>query len=342
MNNADMQALYGGLDSIVDMRARKRQIAREAEDQDIRRKVLKLQEEQAADTTAQRKAETERRVMEGLNLSQDRRETMARQQQTDAWARDPNNPLNQARMAQTAQAQAQTKALAAKPPTAISAQLQGIDEFTEGMTAALLENEQAMAAAQAGDPTAQARVMKAQLKLGNLQAYGAQLMKGVRPEKPTSIVKIKRQSEDGGTTEELEVPAELWNDQHPAWGRFNPTGAIQRGAPSEAASYVQTALGRNAAPASPAAGGSPAGAAAVALPPDIAAMVGVAGDRNAEEAARSQAERELAEIENFIRQGAILVPAQPGSPGGATRRKLTPEEGRALAARRARLQALLQ
>lgn len=232
MTSADIQALHGGLDSIIDARARKQAIARQLEQdndaKEIRRRALKLQEESRHEARWDRLNRETQSFADRADRLTAAQATLKRQMEQDAWSRSTDNPQNQASLAQAELAKANAKAVTAKPVTPISSQLQGLEEFTEAMSAALLENEQALLAAQQGTPDGMARAMKAQIKLGSLQQLGQQLLKTAKPDRPTSMVKIKRQSEDGTTSEELEVPADQWNDQHPAWGRFNSAAVPAR------------------------------------------------------------------------------------------------------------------
>lgn len=230
MTSADIQALHGGLDSIIDARARKQAIARQLEQdneaKDIRRRTLKLQEEAQNESRWDRLNRETQVFAERADRLSTTQATLKRQMEQDAWTRSTANPQNQASLAQAEWAKANAKAVTAKPVTPISSQLQGLEEFTEAMSAAVLENEQALLAAQQGTPDGMARAMKAQIKLGSLQQLGQQLLKTAKPDRPTSMVKLRRarKSEDGNTDdliEELEVPADQWNEQHPAWSRFN-------------------------------------------------------------------------------------------------------------------------
>ena len=195
----------------------KRQQERDEQEGDIRRRMLKMQEEENA-------ARRWDRVNRDTAAFSERADRIRAEMEGNAWKRDPNNPTNAANAAQAELYKAQAAAVGAKPTSPIGAQVAGVEEFTEAMTAAAMEQQQAVQALQAApnDPAAQARVMKSQMKVGTLAELGKQLMK---QQKPMSIVKVKRSSEDGGTTEELEVPADQWNEQHPAWARFNPAAA---------------------------------------------------------------------------------------------------------------------
>jgi hypothetical protein len=232
MNNADFQALAGGIDAITESRARraatKRQLEQDTQraqqakaDEEIRRALLKRQEEQDAAMGADR---AESRALQ--------REQLRRQIEANEWARNPGNPALAAQQAQAAHTAAQTQALQAKPASPFKAQLDSINEFTEAMTAAGMQAEQAKAAAQTGDPQAAVALAKAQMKMEALQRLGAQMLKTA---KPTSVVKVRRSTRDESGNdsigEELEVPAEQWNDTHPLWQRFNPKVAAP-GAPA--------------------------------------------------------------------------------------------------------------
>jgi hypothetical protein len=219
------EVLMDGLDTINANRVRrdalKRQVERDAIEDELRRKALKLQLEESAGRAADR---DEDRAL--------RREALKRQMEQQAWSFSPDNPANQLHSAQAENARAhqrlaeqQAASLATKPQTPLSAQLQGLDEYVQAVSDATAELQTASGPAQQGDPAATARATRAQMKLTALQQFGQTMLQKWKPDKPASMVKIKRMSEDGTTSEELEVPAEQWNDQHPAWGRFNTAAA---------------------------------------------------------------------------------------------------------------------
>lgn len=253
MTNADVQVLFGGLDSIVEGRARKaatkRQLEQDELEKELRMRALKQREED----TSERRWDRLNRETQAFTDRADRlsatQATLKQKMEAEAWARDPQNPANVANKAQAGLYDAQAKAVAARPASPLRAQIDGVEEFTEAMSRAMAENEEALRAAQSGAPDGQQRAMKAQMKIATLNSLGQQLLKTAKPEKPTSIVKIKRQSDDGGTTEELEVPADQWNEQHPAWGRFNPTTTAT--APTAAGGQIPTLTPQQASAAKP-------------------------------------------------------------------------------------------
>ena len=146
---ADYQAISRGLGSIAQARdnaeqmalqqaALKRQMERDASDEELRRAAMKIQEQQAAEATADRR--------ERLTADQQRLKMQLDQQ---TWSFDPRNPANQLHAAQVAHVGAQTAALQSKPQTPLGATTQGIDEFSAAMADAQEENAQALAFAQA-------------------------------------------------------------------------------------------------------------------------------------------------------------------------------------------------
>lgn len=217
--NTGVQLYRDDADAQLRREALKKQLDAQASESEMRRALekrrIEIDQQRANDSgweARSRDAQAWGDRADRLSLQQ---LALRRQVEADAYARDPNNPHNK-----LANAQAGTQL--AKPVTAIGAQVAGMDEFADAMAKANAEHQEAQAAAQTGDPTAQQRVVKAQMKLSGLSELGKTLLKQA---KPTSIVKIRRKSDDDSTSEELEVPADQWNEQHPAWQRFNPAPA---------------------------------------------------------------------------------------------------------------------
>lgn len=228
---ADYQAISHGLGSIAQARdyaeqqalqqaALKRQMERDASDEELRRAAIKIQEQQAIEAANDRR--------ERLTADQQRLKMQLDQQ---AWSFDPKNPANQLHSAQVAHIGAQTAALQSKPQTPLGATTQGIDEFSAAMADAQEENAQALAFAQANPqhPEAGRRLAKAQLKLAGLQEFSKTMLQKWKPETDHTIdLELPGAPGADGVPEgklRMKVPVSQWNDSHPMWSRFNAPAA---------------------------------------------------------------------------------------------------------------------
>jgi len=228
MTSADFQAISTGLSAITqrnqsdaDMDLRRamlaRQTANDSTDEEMRRKLLAIQQQQADDTTSDRK-----------DSVQERRDALKRQVDADTWAQNPQNPANIAHAAQAKLAGAQADAIVTKPQSPIGATVQGIDEFSDAMSKAFDENQQALNALQANpqDPVARQAATKAQLKLSALSEAGKTMVQKWKPQaEPDIDVEIPGPNGDDGLPSgklKMKVPLSQWNPQHPLWSKFNP------------------------------------------------------------------------------------------------------------------------
>lgn len=237
---------------------RKAALKRQIDDAEAQRKLterrLKLQEEMAASADGDRKDAAKARVMAQMQAAEDRRQKMLADVRTTEANRDPMSPANQERAARAALLKAQTEATAAKPSSPIAGQVQGVSDFSDAMASAMEENQAALAAAQAGEPGAAARVARSQLKISGLQQLGQNLVRQAKPT-PEPMVTLKRvtKDEDGVSEnhETVNVPVSQWNEQNPLWGRFNKQTAQPGAAPAgqtPASAYLARVLGKTTPP----------------------------------------------------------------------------------------------